>query len=152
MSKKARNWLIALCVFLVIGLIGMISGNGDKQTEIRVVPAETAAPTQAVSVRPSAVPTAKPSAAPAPASTPALQTLAPVQTGDPVPDRSAPAEYPAPTAAPERDYVLNTSSMKFHVPSCSSVKDMKDYNRKDVHATRDSVGAQGYAPCGKCKP
>jgi len=152
MNKKARNWLIALCVFLVIGLIGMIGGNGEKQPEIRVVPAETAAPTQAVSARPSAAPTAKPSAAPAPESTPALQTLSPVQAGDPAPDRSAPAEAPTSTPAPERDYVLNTNTMKFHVPSCSSVKDMKAYNRKDVHDTRDSVVAQGYAPCGKCKP
>ena len=147
MKKKTRNWLIALGVFVVIGLIGMISGNGDKQTEIRVVPAETAAPTQAVSARPSAAPTPKPSAAPAPASTPALQTLSPVQAGDPAPDRSAPEP-----AAKEYDYVLNTSSMKFHSPSCRSVKDMKDSNRMDVYMTRDSVIAMGYKPCGNCKP
>ena len=44
------------------------------------------------------------------------------------------------------------NTMKFHYPTCSSVKDIKEGNRKDVHATRDSIIAQGYAPCGKCKP
>lgn len=50
------------------------------------------------------------------------------------------------------DYVLNTSTMKFHSPSCSSVGDIQPQNRKDVHTTSDDLKAQGYEPCGRCKP
>lgn len=50
------------------------------------------------------------------------------------------------------EYVLNTSSMKFHLPSCSSVDTIDPANREDYTGTRDEVIAMGYAPCGRCKP
>ena len=50
------------------------------------------------------------------------------------------------------DYVLNTSTMKYHSPSCSSVKDIEPQNRQDVHTTSDDLKAQGYEPCGRCNP
>ena len=50
------------------------------------------------------------------------------------------------------DYVLNTSTMKYHSPKCSSVKDIEPQNRKDVHTTSDDLKAQGYEPCGRCNP
>ena len=46
-------------------------------------------------------------------------------------------------------YVLNTKSMKFHYPSCSG---LPTKNRADTTATRDELIAQGYSPCGICKP
>ena len=46
-------------------------------------------------------------------------------------------------------YVLNTKSMKFHYPSCSG---LPTKNRADTTATRDKLIAQGYSPCGICKP
>ena len=49
-------------------------------------------------------------------------------------------------------YVLNTHTKKFHYPSCSSVKQIKELNREDVTATRDSLISQGYEPCGNCHP
>lgn len=52
----------------------------------------------------------------------------------------------------ERDYVLNTNTMKFHLPTCSSVKDIKPENREDYHGTRENVITKGYDPCGRCKP
>ncbi|MDO4663912.1 MAG: DNA/RNA non-specific endonuclease [Erysipelotrichaceae bacterium] len=51
-----------------------------------------------------------------------------------------------------QDYVLNTRSHKFHDPSCDSVDDMSQRNRKDVHETRDDLIAQGYTPCQRCNP
>jgi DNA-entry nuclease len=56
------------------------------------------------------------------------------------------------TADGAQDYVLNTNTMKFHYPSCSSVQDMKAKNRKDVHETRDQIIADGYQPCKRCNP
>lgn len=51
-----------------------------------------------------------------------------------------------------QDYVLNKNSKKFHYPTCSSVSQMKDSNKESVHTTRDEIIAQGYSPCGRCKP
>lgn len=34
----------------------------------------------------------------------------------------------------ETDYVLNTSSKKFHLPDCSSVDSMSGKNRQEYHA------------------
>lgn len=49
-------------------------------------------------------------------------------------------------------YVLNTNTKKFHLPNCSSVKDMKDKNKKEVSCSRDEVIDMGYVPCNRCKP
>lgn len=50
------------------------------------------------------------------------------------------------------EYVLNTNSMKFHYPDCSSVSDMSPKNREDYTGTREDLIAQGYSPCGACNP
>lgn len=63
-----------------------------------------------------------------------------------------------PTTVPETiepipvgyDYVLNTHTMKFHYPRCSSVKDILPENRKDFHGQHDQVIAMGYKPCKRC--
>lgn len=52
----------------------------------------------------------------------------------------------------ETDYVLNTSSKKFHLPDCSSVDSMSGKNRQEYHGTREELIAQGYEPCGSCHP
>lgn len=52
----------------------------------------------------------------------------------------------------QTDYVLNTASKKFHLPECSSVSKTKEENRRDYRGSRDDLIAQGYAPCGSCKP
>lgn len=52
----------------------------------------------------------------------------------------------------EADYVLNTSSKKFHRPDCSSVDSMSEKNRQEYHGTREELIAQGYEPCGSCHP
>ncbi len=52
----------------------------------------------------------------------------------------------------KRDYVLNTSSKKFHRPDCPSVDSMSEKNRQEYHGTREELIAQGYEPCGSCNP
>lgn len=64
----------------------------------------------------------------------------------------APEATQNPSTGNGRSYVLNTSTKKFHYPSCSSVKQMSAKNRKDVIATRAELIAQGYDPCGRCHP
>lgn len=51
-----------------------------------------------------------------------------------------------------RDYVVNTSTKKFHYPSCSSADDIKDENRWDYHGTREELIDSGYVPCKRCHP
>lgn len=56
-------------------------------------------------------------------------------------------------AVPESyDYVLNKNSLKFHDPECESVQDMNPKNRLYFSGTREDAVAQGYTPCGRCKP
>lgn len=52
----------------------------------------------------------------------------------------------------EATYVLNTSTMKFHYPSCKSVKKISPDNYATSSASRDELISQGYDPCGNCKP
>lgn len=59
------------------------------------------------------------------------------------------------TTEPEKvalSYVLNNNTMKFHKPTCKSVKDIKPENRQDFTGNRDDLIAQGYSPCGNCHP
>lgn len=52
----------------------------------------------------------------------------------------------------EMEYVLNVSSHKFHNPDCSGAAGMSEANRQDYTGTREELIAQGYEPCGNCKP
>ena len=49
-------------------------------------------------------------------------------------------------------YVLNTGNKKFHLPDCASVAQTKAENREDYFGARGDLIAQGYEPCGRCKP
>lgn len=50
------------------------------------------------------------------------------------------------------DYIVNTNTGKFHYPSCSSVRKMKESNKIFFTGTRDELISQGYDPCGNCHP
>ena len=49
-------------------------------------------------------------------------------------------------------YILNTNTKKFHKPSCPSVDQMSEKNKKIYNGTRDTVVAKGYQPCKNCNP
>lgn len=51
-----------------------------------------------------------------------------------------------------RGYVLNTNTMRFHYPSCSSVEQMADHNKEYVTTSREELISKGYSPCGNCEP
>ena len=56
------------------------------------------------------------------------------------------------TPVPGTNYVLNTSSMVFHRPTCSSVKTIAEGNRYDYFGTYDEVTALGFRACQRCNP
>ena len=70
-------------------------------------------------------------------------------TPSPEPEKQEPATG---SEASQADYILNTNTKKFHYPTCSSVNDMKEKNKKEFFGTRDETIALGYSPCGRCKP
>lgn len=53
---------------------------------------------------------------------------------------------------PEYDYILNTSSKKFHSADCSNGQEMTGSNRSDVTCTRQELIDKGYKPAGCCNP
>lgn len=60
---------------------------------------------------------------------------------------SSPQEEPVGTT-----YIINKNTRKFHYPTCRSVKQMNDSNKKEVTGNREDLISQGYSPCGNCNP
>jgi len=85
-----------------------------------------------------------------PEQTPTVVVPAPTPTPDP---EEQPSEEPENgNQSSQASYILNTNTKKFHYPSCSSVDDMKEKNKQEFFGSRDEAVAQGYSPCGRCKP
>lgn len=80
-----------------------------------------------------------------------------MKSGAIVTSTNTPESIEETTAAPsttsaEVDYILNTNTKKFHYPTCKSVKQMKEKNKKPFTGTREEVVAMEYDPCGNCHP
>ena len=158
--KKGTVILIVVLAFCLLGIRGQ-KLKEKAVVETRSVAAETPEPTKDLPIlrRNNAEPFSDAEQAGGAEAAPVIVSSAPIQAEEPAPERSAPAETPAPApvatpvpSEPARSYVLNTSKMKFHFPSCSSVKQMADQNRRDVEMTRSEIINMGYEPCGKCRP
>ena len=50
------------------------------------------------------------------------------------------------------EYIINTNTRKFHKPECNSVAKMKANNKKKFTDSREELIAEGYEPCGNCRP
>ena len=61
-------------------------------------------------------------------------------------------EPSVPQESQETTYVLNTNTMKFHYPSCSSVDQMKEKNKEIYTGNREDIINMGYMPCKRCNP
>ena len=69
--------------------------------------------------------------------------------GDSEPTSSGKTESPE---VQSEEYILNTSSHKFHLPDCPTVDTMSEKNKETYHGSRDDLIEQGYEPCQSCKP
>lgn len=47
-------------------------------------------------------------------------------------------------------YILNTSSKKIHMPTCSFVEKTDAENREETNKSLEELEADGYMPCGTC--
>ncbi len=140
--------------------------TGDSESTL-VTPTDKPVQTQEATQTPTQKPTQTPTAAPtAQPTTPAQDQnqsgtngggQAAQPTAAPQPEVSepvtAPTEItPTPTDNPDYNYVLNTNTMKFHVPGCSSVGEMSEKNKWYYSGSRENVIAMGYVPCKRCNP
>ena len=74
-------------------------------------------------------------------------------TGDSwVDDGNAVVENTDTDNAEQTEFVINTNTGKFHKPDCKSVKKMKAKNKEEFSGSRDELIAEGYEPCGSCRP
>ena len=127
-------------------IIPPASGSDDSSVDEEQKPADSSAtkPKEETPSTSEKKPDAKPK--PTPEQKPSENKPAPEKTtSKPVPDSK-------PSDSETHDYVLNTSTMKFHTPSCSSVDKINPENRGDFHGTRDDLMKKGYEPCGRCHP
>ena len=49
-----------------------------------------------------------------------------------------------------KEYILNTNTKKFHLPTCSSVNSMFEKNKQTVNGTIVDIKELGYTPCSRC--
>ena len=57
-----------------------------------------------------------------------------------------------PSNAEAAHYILNTNSKRFHLPDCSNAASVSEANRQEFSGAREELIAQGYSPCGQCRP
>lgn len=50
------------------------------------------------------------------------------------------------------EYILNSSTKKFHKPSCSSISSINESNKETYNGSREELISQGYEACGRCHP
>lgn len=136
------------------------NGNGsdaDNSTSEAVMESSSAQTDSDQEVSPVSVPV-EPSVDTSVGTTPTgTQEPGNAQTTEPTPVQPAPVQ---PAVEPVVDntpsttitYVLNTNTMKCHVPSCGSVKNIKPENRRDFYGTAEEARAMGYDACGNCHP
>ena len=75
------------------------------------------------------------------------------ESTEPEPTDPEPTE-PEPTEPTEtrHHYILNTSTMKFHIEGCWSADRISEENIDYFYGTREELIAMGYSPCGHCDP
>lgn len=56
------------------------------------------------------------------------------------------------TQAGDEEYILNTNTKKIHRITCSSVKDIREKNKKVYKGTKEALLNNGYSACDRCKP
>lgn len=67
-------------------------------------------------------------------------------------DASQEAAGGDPAADGKISYVCNTNTKKFHLTECTAVSRIHEKNKLYATSTRSELIAEGYEPCGICKP
>lgn len=172
--RQRLQWagLLKGAVIVVLIVLGAVLTQTTKSAQTADIPPEISSTAAPVQEQPEPSPEPEASESPEPEEPEVTEAVVPQDEpevppspepstdAEPEPSQTDAAEPEAeedaqPSAEPETvtaDYVLNTNSKKFHKPSCSGVKRMKEENKSSFTGTRDEVIAKGYTPCGTCKP
>lgn len=51
-----------------------------------------------------------------------------------------------------KEYILNTNSLKYHLPTCDSVDQMSEQNKKVYKGNKKDLENAGYSACKSCNP
>ena len=81
-----------------------------------------------------------------------LYKVTPLYAGDNLVTTEDSAASGTPGEPVGNTYIININTGKFHYPTCRSVKQMNDSNKKEVTDNRENLISQGYSPCGNCNP
>ena len=163
---RKRATTITAGIFLVCGLLAFTTAgshttssqkpDSTDTTTTTAVTTTTSAETTTTTTKATTTTTTTTEATTTAAETTTAATEPPTEAPTNAPtEPPAPAQEETPAEQPAANvftYVINTDSGIFHYPSCSSAKRISDANRSEYTGTRDDLIAQGYAPCGTCKP
>lgn len=154
---RKRATAITAGIFLVCGLLAFTTAGShttSSQKKDSTVTTTTTAITTTTATETTTTTKATTSTTKATTTTTEATTTA-VETTMAATEPPAPAQEETPAEQPAANvftYIINTDSGKFHYPSCSRAKEISDANRSEYTGTRDDLIAQGYDPCGTCKP
>ncbi len=163
------KWKIAICIVLAL-LTLMLAPTPEIPTPAPSQP--NSAATSSMASTPTlpnftgtpSIPTTNQSV---PSTAPAIPTESSTMTAPNLPtDTSIAPTSPTPTTAPsvseppstepsvpaEYDYILNTSTKKYHEPDCAWAGKIDAENKEYFHGTKDELEAMGYSACKKCYP
>lgn len=157
-SKTVLPWRLILAVgvliFLLVGGIAACTDSDDEPTTTTTTTAETT--TEAEPESKTSIIEAVAALSPHETTAEAAETTekATEKKTEKVTEKKTEKVTEKKTAAPsaQKTYVLNKSTLKFHLPSCSSCSKIKAENKGSYTGSRDDLISQGYSPCGNCHP
>lgn len=151
--KRIISVFISLCIAFVLAGCGGSAIYSSATTIPLATSTAKASTTAAVTTKTAAVTTTTAAATTTTVAVTTVKPTAAVTTKTATsPATTTKATTKITTAGGSGNYVLNTSSMKFHKPSCGSVAKISTANREDVTLSRAEIISRGYSPCGNCHP
>ena len=132
-----------------------IAGNTEPETAENHTTTKTATTKKETTAKPTTTKasTTKTSAVTKPVATTKKVTTTAKPTTTKAPTTAKPTTTKAPaTQNTETNYILNNNTMKFHYPTCSSVKKIAPENKGTFKGNRQTLLNRGYEPCGNCHP
>lgn len=152
---RKRATTITAGIFLVCGLLAFTTAGSHTSSSQKPDSTATTTTTAVTTTTAAETTTTTTKATTTTTTTTAEATTTAAETTTAATEPPAPAQEETPAEQPAANvftYVINTDSRKFHYPSCSRAKEISDANRSEYTGTRDDLIAQGYDPCGTCKP
>lgn len=163
---RKRATAITIGIFLACGLLAFTTAgrSSDSQTDkdkittttvITTTTERTTEPTTTTTKETTTTTTITTTTTTTTTTETTIMTTETTTTAAPVIETEPQTEAPAvqnDVSQSQCNYVVNTSTGKFHRPSCRDVDKISPENRWDYTGSRDDLTSQGYSTCGHCNP